>query len=195
MSKEQAKEKKKIKKEVNCRLGRGEPKQMILEEMSQEHKDKITIVKLLEATPSKFMKQKYMMHKHLLTVLLLAALVLDTVSLFRLEWGNVIIDFFTCLNVAIDLVLLVGTIAYRIETFSWIAARGIISLIQIVITHLYYHLPIDVLTLVVLGLVVISFLLGLFLSIKLCPPRIPKTIEVDIDGNEKINKTVYVFPD
>jgi hypothetical protein len=36
---------------------------------------------------------------------------------------------------------------------------------------------------------------GLFLAVKLCPPRVPKTIEVDIDGVEKINKTVYVFAD
>jgi hypothetical protein len=46
-----------------------------------------------------------------------------------------------------------------------------------------------------LTIVVISFILGLLLGVKLCPPRVPKNIEIDIDGTEKICKTVYVFPD
>ncbi len=195
MTKEQVEEKKHIKKEVRLRIDKGEPKQQILEELSQQYKDKITIVRQLESIPSKLMRYKYMKFNYLLSALLLAALVLDAILLFRMEKGNPLINVISYLNVFLDAILLVGVLRYRIENYSWIAARAVISLLQIIISHAYYHYPIDPLTWIVLGLVVISFFLGLFLGIKLCPPRVPKTIEVDIDGTEKINKTVYVFPD
>ncbi len=195
MNKEQTEEKNRIKKEVRDRINKGEPKQRILEEMSHQYKDKITIVKQLELTPSKVMKYKYRIFNYLLAALLWAALVLDIILLVRNVWGNPLLDFITCLNVFLDVILLLGVVRYRIESYSWIAARAVVSLFQIVITHIYYHMPIDTLTFVVLVLVVISFAFGLFLGVKLCPPRVPKTIEVDIDGTEKINKTVYVFPD
>ncbi|MDR2038297.1 MAG: hypothetical protein LBQ60_10290 [Bacteroidales bacterium] len=188
-------EKSQIKKEIKSRISRGEPKQQILEDLSQKYKDKITIVKQLEITPSVVMKQKYYLFNILLFTLLLAALVLDTILLFRVKWINPLTTTISYLNVGLDIMLLLGAGLYRIESYSWISARAIVSILQIIITHAYYQSPIDTLTFISLGLVVISFLLGLFLSIKLCPPRIPKTIEVDIDEKEKIKKTVYVFPD
>jgi len=198
MNKEQAAaaEKKKIMNDVKARIGRGEPKQQILEELSQLYKDKVTIVKLLEVTPSLVMKQKYRMHNYLLAIFLLAALVLDSIMLFQLEWGKWIIDFTTVLNVVLDVIFVIGVLMYRNEIYSWISARAVISLVTVIAT-LYYHeiQTLNPMLYISLGLVVISFVLGMVLGLKLCPPRVPKIIEIDIDGTEKINKTVYVFAD
>ncbi len=195
MSKEQVEEKRQIKKEVQSRINKGEPKQQILEELSQQYKDKITIVKQLESTPSKVMKYKYRVYNYALILLLLGTLVLDTIMLLRVKWENPLLDGFACLNVLLDAVLMIGVIRYRIENYSWISSRALVLLIQMIVTHVYYHQAIDTLTFVILVLVIASFVLGLFLGVRLCPQRVPKVIEVDIDENERINKTVYVFPD
>lgn len=195
MSGEKVNEKRQIKKEVLARIKKGEPKQQILEELSLEYKDKITIVKQLENTPSIMMRHKYLKYNYLMSALLLTILVLDVIAIFRAQWHHPLVDTISYLNVAIDIILLTGAVLYRIENYSWIAARAIVSLIQIIITHVYYHQGIDLLTFIVLALIIISFLLGMFLGIKLCPPRIPKIIEVNVDDKETIKKTVYVFPD
>jgi len=196
MNKEQAEEKKQIVKNVKVRIEKGEPKQQILEELSQLYKDKVTIMKQLETTPSKMMKYKYAVFNYTLANLLLVALILDVILLFKAEWGgNMIVDFSTALNVVLDVVFLVGVLLYRTETYSWIASRALVTLLTIIVSLTYYYLTVHVLVYISLVLIVISFVLGLFLGVKLCPPRIPKIIEVDIDGIEKINKTIYVFPD
>ena len=197
MKKEQeVSEKKQIIKHVKARIDRGEPKQLILEELSQLYKDKVTIMRQLELTPSNAMKNKYMMYNYLLAGLLLSAFVLDAILLFKLNWGNAIIDVTTALNVALDAVFLVGVLLYRIEIYSWIASCAVVTLITLLTSLYYYDLrAIDPMLFISLSLIVISFILGLLLGVKLCPQRVPKNIEVDIDGTEKINKTVYVFPD
>jgi hypothetical protein len=196
MNKEQAEEKKQIIKEVKKRIEGGEPKQQILEELSLLYKDKVTIMKQLEVTPSKKMKYKYGIFNYTLANFLLAALILDVILLFKVEWGNLIVDFNTAINVVLDVVFLVGVLLYRIEIYSWIASRALVTLITVTVSLIYYpNLAIHVLVYVSLALILISFILGLFLSVKLCPPRVPKMIEVDIDGNEKIKKTIYVFSD
>ena len=194
MNKVQAEEKKQIKKEVYSRIRSGEPKQQILEELSKKYKDKITIVKQLEVTPSLAMRKKYQLFNLIMTGLLLTILVLDVILVINSTLENWL-KYVPFLNVFIDIILLIGILRYRIENYSWIAARAIVSVIYIIISNAYFHFPIDVITIIVLGLIIISFFLGIFLSMRLCPPRIPKTIEVDIDGTEKINKTIYVFPD
>ena len=196
MNKEQALEKKQIKKDIKARIDRGEPKQQILEELSQVYKDKVTIVKQLELTPSKVMKQKYRMFNYMLAGLLLAALVLDIILICKWEWGYLILDFNYALSIILDAVFLVGVLLYRIEIYSWVASRAIVSLITIMVS--IYNQTFDkggILIFVSLGLIVVFFFLGLLLGVKLCPARIPKIIEVEIDENEKINKTIYVFPD
>lgn len=196
MNKEQVSEKRQIIKHVKARIDRGELKQVILEELSQLYKDKVTIVRQLELTPSKAMKSKYLIYNCLLAALLLAAFVMDSILLIRLNWGKSIIDVTTALNVALDAVFLIGVLLYRIEIYSWIASCAVVTLITLLASLYYYDLrDIDPLLFISLTLIVISFILGLFLGVKLCPPRVPKNIEVDIDGVEKINKTVYVFPD
>ena len=202
MNKEQLLEKKQIKKHVTECVERGEPKQQILDELSRLYKDHVTVVKQLEQTPSKSLKEKFRVYNYLLTGLLLAALVLDSIAFSRLEWekGYWIIVINSSLNVILDAVFVIGVMMYRIETYSWIATRAVFSLILIMVTYYYYH-AFHIggmggwIVFISLALIVISFALGLFLGVKLCPPRIPKIIEVDIDGVEKINKTVYVFPD
>ncbi|MDR1865014.1 MAG: hypothetical protein LBR08_05510 [Bacteroidales bacterium] len=209
------KERIRIKQEVKLRIDKGEPKQAILEDMSQKYKERIMIVKLLENTPSIAMKKKYFRFNIGMFILLLAILAVDMVVLVKLyhpEWLqsvgsnmlietgayteiNFLVGFFALLNVGIDLILLVGAGFYRIETYSWIAARGLVSLLQLVVVNLYYRHATDVFTFLSLGLVAVSFLAGLFMSVKLCPPRVPKSIEVDVDENEKIKKTIYVFSD
>ena len=202
MNKEKAIEKRQIIKHINARLDRGEPKQQILEELSQLYKDKVTIMKRLESTPSKIMKYKYRTYNYLLAALLLAALVFDVVLLSQIEWEfgkwtiKWIIDFNAALSVVLDSVFLVGVLLYRIETYSWIASRALVSLITIMVS--FYHFgvqSVDPLFYASLTLIVFTFIFGLLLSVKLCPSRVPKVIEVDIDGIEKINKTIYVFPD
>ena len=196
MKKEQASEKKQIIKHVKARIDRGEPKQLILEELSQLFKDKVTIVRQLELTPSKAMKSKYQVYNYLLAGLLLSAFVLDTTLLFKLNWGKLIIDYTTALNVALDAVFVIGVLLYRIEIYSWIASCAVVTLITLLTSLYYYDLrDIDPLLFISLSIIVISFILGLLLGVKLCPQRVPKNVEVDIDGTEKINKTVYVFPD
>ena len=195
MSEKPVNEKGQIKKDIRNRISKGEPKQQILEELSLVYKDKITIVKQLENTPSIVMKQKYSRLNHLLLILLLGLLVLDIILLFRIKWNNPLVDSFSYLNVVIDLLLVGGVVLYRIENYSWIATRAIVSLVQIMVVHAYYQQPIDLLTFIGLALIVISFLLGMFMGVKLCPPRVPKIIEVAVDDKETIKKTVYVFPD
>ena len=196
MNKEQALEKKQIKEHVKVRLEKGEPKQQIFEEMSQLFKDKVTIAKLLEQTPSRVMRHKFKIHNYGLAVLLMTVLVLDTILFFQLTWGRWIIDFTAGLNIVLSVVFLAGVLLYRIEIYSWIASCAVVTLITLLASLYYYNLSdINPLLYVSLSLIVISFILGLLLGVKLCPPRVPKTIEVDIDGIEKINKTVYVFPD
>jgi hypothetical protein len=196
MNKEQALEKRQIVKHVKARIDRGDPKQMVLEELSHLYKDKASIVRQLELTPSKAMKSKYMIYNCLLASLLLAAFVLDSILLFNLNWGKAIIDFTTAANVLLDAAFLVGVLLYRIEIYSWIASCAVVTLITLLSSLYYYEFrDIDPLLFISLTLIVISFVLGLFLGVKLCPPRVPKNIEVDIDGVEKITKTIYVFPD
>ena len=196
MKKEQSSEKRQIIKHVKARIDRGEPKQLILEELSQLYKDKVTIVRQLELTPSKAMKSKYKMFNFLLAALLLTAFVLDSILFFKLNFGKVIIDTTTIINVVLDTVFVIGVLLYRIEIYSWIASCAVVTLITLLTSLYYYDLQdIDPLLFISLTLIVVSFILGLLLSVKLCPQRVPKNVEVDIDGIEKITKTVYVFPD
>ena len=196
MNKEQDLEKKQIKQHVKVRLEKGESKQQILEELSQLYKDKVTIVKLLEQTPSKVMRNKFMMHNYGLALLLMSVLVLDTILFFQLQKGNLVIDFTAGLNIVLSAIFATGVLMYRIEIYSWIASSAVVTLITLIASLYYYELSdINPLLFVSLFLIVISFILGLLLGVKLCPSRVPKTIEVDIDWVEKINKTVYVFPD
>jgi len=197
MNKEdQVSEKKQIKKAVKTRINKGEPKQQILEELSQLFKDKATIVKQLELTPSVVMKYKYRMFNYMLAGLLVAAMVLDIIIISELKWEYPIIDYSSVLNIILDVVFLIGVLMYRIESYSWVASRAVVSLITIMVSLYYYTLnEIHILIFVSLALIVVFFFLGMLLGVKLCPPRVPKIIEVDIDGTEKINKTVYVFPD
>ena len=194
-NKAQVSEKELIKKDVKAHIRKCVPKQQILEELSQIYKDKVTIVKQLELTPSKIMKYKFRMLNYILAALLSIALVLDILLLLRLKWGNWIIDFNTMLNVVLDVVFVIGVLLFRIENYSWIAARAVVTLVTITVSFMYYHQPIDILLFTSLNLIVASFFLGLLLGVKLCPPRVPKIIEVDVDGTEKISKTIYVFPD
>jgi hypothetical protein len=194
MGKSDLNEKNQIKQEVRLRIKKGEPKQQILEDLSQKFKDKITIVRQLEINPSVRMKKKYLLVNIALFVLLLVTLILDIIMIPNLEEG-LLITILTYLNLAIDVILLIGVGFYRIEIYSWIAARAIVALSQLAIVHLFFKGPVDILSLISLGLIIISFMVGLFMGIKLCPPRIPKTVEVEIDEKEKIQKTVYVFFD
>jgi len=196
MNKEQTLEKKQIINHVKVRIDKGEPKQLILEELSQLYKDKVTIVRQLELTPSKAMKQKFHLFNYLLAALLLTALVIHSILFFNLQFGKVVIDFTAGLNVGLDIVFLIGVLLYRIEIYSWIASCAVVTLITVSASLYYYDIhDISPLLFISLSLVLISFILGLLLGVKLCPPRVPKTIEIDIDGTEKINKTVYVFSD
>jgi hypothetical protein len=200
MNKEHASEKEQIKRHVRERIKRSEPKQQILEELSHLYKDKVTIMKQLELTPSESMKEKFKMHNYGLAVLLLSVFVLDSILLIQLlltHWGGkVVIDFTTTLNVVLNAVFLVGVLLYRIEIYSWIASCAVVTLITITASLYYYEIQqISPLLFISLALIIVSFVLGLLLGVKLCPQRVPKVIEVDIDGVEKINKTIYVFPD
>jgi len=198
MNKEQAIERQQIIKHVKARIDRGEPKQLILEELSHLYKDKVTIVRQLELTPSKVMKDKYRMYNFLLAALLLAALVMHSILLFSIEWLSTpgIITFTAALNVVFDAWFLIGVLMYRIEIYSWIASCAVVTLITILSSLYYYEIhEISPLLFISLSLILISFVLGLLLGVKLCPPRVPKTVEIDIDGTEKINKTIYVFSD
>jgi len=193
MNKGQTSEKEKIVKLVKERIEKGEPKQVILEELSKQFKDKATIMRQLEITPSKAMRDKYRVHNYLLAGLMLMALVLHGILFFRLDWDNWITDFATVLIVCMDVVFLIFLLMYRIEIYSWIAASAVVTLITI-LALLYYN-DLAALWFVSLAVLVVSCILGLLLGVKLFPPRIPKIIEIDIDGTEKINKTVYVFAD
>ena len=197
---EKMSEKSKIKLDVKYRIERGEPKQQILEELSQLYKDKVALVRQIEITPSKSAKAKYGIYNYLLASLLLAALVLDVILIFKLEdqsnKGNTILYFNTLLSIGLDIVFLVGVLMYRIEIYSWIATRALVTLLTIIISLGYYHVSFHPLIYVSLSLIIVSFVLSLWLVIKkLCPPRVPKIIEVDIDGVEKIKKTILVYPD
>lgn len=205
MAEEQTSEKKQIKLDVKYRIKRGEPKQQILEDLSPLYKDKATLVKTIEITPSKAMQAKYGIYNYGLAALLFAALVLDVILLFKLEFGSenrsemfgqMVFNFNVAISVVLDAVFLVGVLLYRIDTYSWIASRALVTLLTIIVSVGYYKFsPPDNLIYFSLGLIVISFVLGLMLGVKLCPSRVPKIIEIDIDENEKVKKTIYVFPD
>ena len=197
MNKEHAFEKRQIKQDIKVWIDKGKPKQQIFEELSLLYKDKATILKQLESTPSKMMKDKYRLFNYMLASLLLAATILDVIILTSLKWGMYpVLDVNYTLSVVLDAVFLVGVLMYRIEIYSWVASRAVVSLITIVMA-LYYQsfADINILIFVSLTLIVIFFVLGLFLGVKLCPAHVPKTIEVNVNGIEKINKTIYVFRD
>ena len=196
MNKEQALEKKQIIKHVKARIDRGEPKQLILEELSQLYKDKVTIVRQLELTPSKAMKNKCRKLNYVLAALLLTALVMHSILFVNLQFGKLVIDFTAGLNVVLDVLFLIGVLLYWIEIYSWIASCALVTLITLLSSLYYYDIhEISPLLFISLSLILVSFVLGLLLSVKLCPGRVPKTIEIDVDGTEKINKTIYVFSD
>ena len=205
MAVEHSSEKKQIKLDVKYRIQRGEPKQQIFEDLSQLYKDKATLVRTIEITPSKAMKAKYGTYNYLLAVLLFAALVFDFILVFKLDYesmlrfqwnyGDWVVNANILISVVLDAVFFVGVLMYRIDTYSWIASRALVTLLTIFVSFGYFGIHVDTMVYISLGLILISLILGLFLGVKLCPSRVPKIIEVDIDGVEKINKTIYVFPD
>jgi hypothetical protein len=194
---EQKAERRRIKSEVKARVDSGEPKQLILDEMSQLYKDKLYIVRLLESMPSVIMKYRYRMFNYLLAAMLTTSLLLDAVTVHRMDWGRYpVIDVNSALNIAMDAVFLCGILMYRIETYGWIAARAVISIITIAVSYIHYHHAVDIIVFVSLALILVSFVFGLMLGIRLCPPRVPKIVEIDLGILEKkISKTIYVFPD
>ena len=204
MTREQSSEKKQIKLDVKYRIKRGEPKQQILEDLSPLYKDKAFLVKTITATPSVAMKTKYKIHNYLLVALLFAAFVVDVILFIRLELWKAdnlldsekwVVHFNVIISIILDIVFITGVLLYRINIYSWIACRALITLIAIIAAFGAN----DMLVYFSLSLIMISFILGLFLSVKLCPARVPKTIEreIDLEGSEKIIKknTIYVFPD
>ena len=197
MNKAQTLEKRTIKKEIKMRIDKGIPKQQILEELSFLYKDKMPVLKQLELTPSKMMKQKYRLFNYMLAGLLLAATILDIIILRNLKWGMYpILDFNYASSVVLDAAFLVGVLLYRIESYSWVASRAVVSLLTITVT-LYYQSfsDLNMLIFISLTLIVVFLVLGLLLGVKLCPQRVPKIIELDVNGTEKVNKTIYVFTD
>ena len=196
---EKISEKKRIKLDVKYRVERGEPKQQILEELSLFYKDKVTLVKQIKITPSKAAKVKYGIYNYLLAILLMAALVLDFTSLFRIENGvgpgQLALIFNIIICIGLDAIFLAGVMLYRIEIYNWIATRAFITLITIVISLGYFQLKIHPVIYLSLLLIIISSAIGWALRKRLWPDRVPKVIEVDIDGVEKIKKTILVHPD
>ena len=189
-------EKKMIKDAVKMRIGKGEPKQKILEDLSMKYKDIITIVRQLEKTPSIERKRKYLPQNIILSFLLLTALGIDTITLIQLDRNviNIILGF-SILNVVLDVIFLYGVKTFKIEVYSWIASRAVVTLIMIVISYAYYYQAVHYLVYVSLGLVTCSLIFGLYLSTQLCPRRIPTYKEVSVDGQEKVVKRIFIFPD
>jgi len=194
MNREWISEKKQIRKDVKSLVDKGESKQQILEDLSHLYKDKITLMKQLETTPSRIMKYKFRIYNYILASLLLVVLVLDVITISRLHWEVLVIDIDLIVNVVLDVVFLVSVLLFKTETYTWIAVRAAVTLLTITTAHTAYD-QIDMLVFVSLILIVVSFVLGMMLSVRLCPPRVPKTVEVNVGKNQKINKTIYVFPD
>jgi len=212
MDKKSSEEKKQIKLDVKYRIKRGEPKQQILEDLSPLYKDKAYLVRQIETTPSKAMKAKNGIYNYILAVFLFAALVIDVILIFKLDKSNwttaspglLVLNYTIAISVVLDTIFLIGVFMYRIEIYSWIASRALVTLLTVILSFGYFGAMlrdanidplIYTLVYVTLGLIVISFFLGMFLGVKMCPSRVPKIIEVEIDENEKIKKTIYVFPD
>jgi hypothetical protein len=153
-------------------------------------------------------KKKYFYWNVAVFILLLSIFVLDLMLLAKMFFPDRFYSsdsgyaveleslnlFFVFFNLLLDILLLVGIALYRMDAYSWIAARAVISLLQIIAVNAVYHF-IDVLSYYTLGLLIISFVAGLFMSVKLSPRRVPRIIELVNDENETIKKTVYVFPD
>jgi hypothetical protein len=163
----------------------------------------------LENAPSIAMKKKYYHYNIGVFILLLAIFAFDSIIMaifFFPEWFHApvlqysyferyVILIADAINMTADIALLIGVGLYKMETYSWIAVRAVLSLLQIVAVNVSSHHDTDGLVYLTFGLLVISFFAGLFMSIKLSPRRVPKIIDVVVDENEKIKKTIYVFPD
>ena len=193
-------EKKQIKLDVKNRIERGEPKQQILEELSHLYKNKVTLVRQIEITPSKATRAKYAKYNYLLAFLLSAALVLDVILVLAtdksLGTGNTVIIVNNIISIILDLIFIVGVLSFHIPIYGWIASRALFTLLTIIVSSGYFHVAIHPVIYLSLSFIIVSFMLGLWLGIKkLCPPRIPKIIEIDVDGLEKIKKTILVYPD
>jgi hypothetical protein len=213
MTKVQTDEKQQIRLDVKYRIQRGEPKQLILEDLAPLYKDKATLVRTIESTPSKAMKAKYGIYNWILAALLLAAFVLDIILVIKesenlTKWemlnGQFVINFNTIISVVLDAVFLIGVLRIRTDIYSWISTRALITLIAILVTVTYHDAGISgihILLWIAFGLILISFFLGMFLGVKMCPRRVPKEIEVEVpklseeEGFDKIRKTIYVYPD
>jgi hypothetical protein len=200
-------EKNQIKAEVRRRVKSGEPKQVIQEDISKRFKDKIAIIKQLEGVPSLSMRKKYRWFNVGIFILLLAIFTLDVWAMLRFFFPETfhpgteesvaawLLGGLVILNIAIDAVLLIGVALYRLDTYSWISARAIISLLQIIAVQVSFPKAGDPLNYYILGLLVVSLAFGLFMSARLSPHRIPKKIEVTNSEGDKIPKIIYVFPD
>ena len=198
-SKEKKSEKKEIRNDVRRRIKKGEPKQQVLEELRNVYDDKATLIKQIEKTPSNAAKTKYVKYNYLLCGCLLMALILNVLFLFKFEpdlgAGERVLLYSTLLSIVLDVVFIVGVLMYFIEIYSWIAARALLTLMTLLISFGYFKTEIHLFVYLSFALIIVSFTLGLLLGVKLCPQRVPKIVEVEIDETEKIKKTVYVFPD
>ena len=171
MTKEQTAEKKQIKLDVSYRIKRGELKQQIFEDLSPLYKDKVTLVRQIEITPSRAMKSKYGIFNYVLAFFLLAALAVDIVLITKLDtnhwfsnlWYHLMINYITVLSIVLDTVFFVGVLLYRIEIYSWIASRALLTLITLVASASFEKVfdqeIVFVLLLISLGLIVISFII------------------------------------
>ena len=137
-----------------------------------------------------------MRHNLILGILLITTLGMDTITLIRFDKSVVnIILYFSILNVVLDVLFLYGVKTYKMEVYSWIASRAVVSLIMIIMSYAYYFQAVHYLVYVSFGLVTVSFILGLFLAVRLCPRRVPTYKEVSVNGYDKVVKRIYVFPD
>jgi hypothetical protein len=204
MSKEKEKtsQKKQIRLDIKYRIDRGEPKQQIIEDLSFLYKDKRSIARQIDSIPSKAMKEKYWIFNYILASFLLAALIMDILLFFRLDWGwlntrawwQLTIHFNVIISLVLDSLFFVSVLMYRINMYSWIVVRALTTMVVFLVAYIDNNpLLADKFLLIPFGLILLSFVVGLLLSWKLCPPRIPKIIEVDIDGVEKIKKTILYY--
>ena len=193
---EKGAEKRYLAKEVKMMIAEGEPKEKILEELSERFKDQVMVMKILENTPSKVKREIYGTMNMMLLLLLILTMVADIVMIFDTgaERKMIFVNLCTSVSIVLDVIFIVAVLRYKVELYLWIFSRAFVSMIIAIVLYIHDSQYVDRMVYVAFGLTVFSTALGMWLAGKLCPKRVPKKVTLS-NGRENIISMIYVYPD
>ena len=177
-----------LKSRIKQELADGKSKQIIYDELIEVYADRNSIASILDDSVSLKNREKY---KGLNTILLISLSILGFIDVASLNFIATILD----------ILLIVCVYKFNVKYYSWISVRGFFSVLVVALSILF-NKDIDwsdatVIAAVIVTalLIIISFVLGLYLSNKLSPDFvIEKEMYVNEDGENRL-RIKHVFSD